>query len=164
MPTKRFLSCAAMSLAATGCAATGSERTEARFPYRIAFETRHAKLNGDDALEITELRGTRPTIELGGEYLLRGRYRLSSHEKGRVVFYETENGGPGTWSTDVDLQYRRITKGEGTFELLHGLPVDGWFHVELEGAKSDGSIVLHNIYFGSGESLYPYDVGAGQGP
>ncbi len=115
----------------------------------IAFETRHARLDGDDALEITELRG---------------RYRLGSHEKGRVVFYETESGGPGVYGVDVDLQHRRLAKGDGTFELLHAMPVAGWFHVELEGAKSDGSIVLHNVDFGSGDSLYPYDVVAGQGP
>src|SRR5262245_7934596 len=108
---------AAAVLAAAACASAGSARIEDRFPYRIAFETRSAQRSDADTLEITELRGTRPKIERGGDYLLRGKYRLGSFETGRVVFYETEGEGPGTPTWDVDLQYRRITKGEGTFEL-----------------------------------------------
>ena len=163
MRTKWSPAWAVTLLAAVGCAGTGSDRIDVRFPHRIEFETRSAQRSEADTLEITELRGTRPKIERGGEYVLRGKYRLSSFEKGRVVFYETEGEGKGSYSYDVDLQYRRITKGEGTFELLHAMPLKGWFHVELEGEKGDGSIVICNIYFGTGDTLYPYDVATGQG-
>jgi len=163
MRTMWSLACAATLLAAAGCMGTGSGRIDDRFPHRIAFETRSAQRSDADTLEITELRGTRPQIERGGEYVLRGKYRLGSFEKGRVVFYETDGEGPGVYGVDVDLQQLRITKGEGTFELLHAMPVKGWFHVELEGEKGNGSIVICNIYFGSGDLLYPYDVATGQG-
>jgi len=163
MRTTSRLAGLASVLVAAACAATGTDRLEDRFPYRIEFQTRSAKSSDADSLEITELRGTRPKIERGGDYLLRGKYRLSSFEKGRVVFYETEGEGAGNYSYDVDLQYRRITKGDGTFELLHGMPLKGWFHVELEGATGDGSTVVHNVYFGSGDTLYPHDVATGQG-
>jgi hypothetical protein len=101
MRTKWSLACAATLLAAVGCAGTGSDRIDARFPHRIEFETRRAQRSDADTLEITELRGTRPKIERGGEYVLRGKYHLGSFEKGRVVFYETEGEGKGTYSYDV---------------------------------------------------------------
>jgi hypothetical protein len=109
MRTKWSLAWAATLLVAVGCAGIGPDRIDVRFPHRIEFETRGAHQSDTDTLDITELRGTRPKIERGGEYVLREKYRLGSFEKG------------------------------------------------------DGSIVLCNICFGSGDTLHPSDVATGQG-
>jgi len=129
-----------------------------RLKYRIPFETRGKDRSGEDSIEILEVIGTRPSIEVGGEYVVRGRYRLSSFDRGRVVLWETENGGPGTLSYDVDLQAVNVDRGQGTFTLLHAVPVDGWLHVVLHGTTGTSPTELCNVYFGSGKSLDSYAV------
>lgn len=156
---------ALLTISAVGCvttnhvdqgAGTWQQQLLARLAHTIPFETRGTAHAGEDSIEILQVLGTRPAIEVGGEYVIRGRYRLNSFERGRVVLYETENGGSGTSTFDVDLQAMNVERGEGTFTLLHAMPVDGWLHVDLDGITGSRPTELCSVYFGSGKSLYPY--------
>jgi hypothetical protein len=150
-----LVGCAAESHRGAGQGAW-QEELGSRFNHSVPFETRGKDRGGDDSIEILEVLGTRPAIEVGGEYVVRGRYRLSSFERGRVVLYETENGGSGTSTFDVDLQTMNVERGQGTFTLLHAMPVDGWLHVDLYGLTGTAPTELCSVYFGRGQSLYPY--------
>lgn len=167
MTTNRRIASGLMvaTITLVGCSATDNDGHEsktwqeelcARLEHDVSFETRGKDRAGEDSIEILEVVGTRPSIELGGEYLVRGRYRLSSFDRGRVVLYETENGGTGIGGVDVDLQAMSVQHGQGTFTLLHAVPVDGWLHVDLYGMTGNSPTELCSVYFGSGRSLYPY--------
>ena len=63
-----------------------------RFPYRVAVETGYTESHEGGRIEIREVWGTRPRVEVGGLYLVRGRCVLPPGERGTLYFYETATG------------------------------------------------------------------------
>src|SRR5262249_56604823 len=96
-----------------------------RFKYRIEFETGLTESKEGGRIEIREVWGTRPKIEVGGQYLVRGKYVLPRGERGMLYFYATaEWNQPAT----LDLQLADADKPEGEFTLVHGMAGPGDFH------------------------------------
>jgi RNA polymerase sigma factor (sigma-70 family) len=125
-----------------------------RFKYRIPFETGYKEYKEGGHVEIREVWGTRPRIEVGGQYLVRGKYVLPPGEHGTLYFYETADGAWGqTPTADLDLQRVRLTKERGDFELMHGMAGPGYFHLYLA-APERYSRSFANVYFGTGENVW----------
>jgi RNA polymerase sigma factor (sigma-70 family) len=124
-----------------------------RFKYRIEFETGVSETKEGGRLEIKEVWGTRPKIEVGGQYLVRGKYVLPHGERGKLYFYETATGDWGrAHSTTMDLQTADLDKESGEFMLMHGMEGPGYFHLYL--ASPDRySRMFANVYFGTGDNV-----------
>jgi RNA polymerase sigma factor (sigma-70 family) len=137
----------------------------ALFKYRVPFEVGWSESSGGGRIEIAEVWGTRPKIEVGGQYLVRGKYVLTSGGRGRLYFHltgqinETEAVRVGDrlipqWNNtgaDLDLQRSDVRKGQGTFTLVHGMAGPGWFHLHL--VKADKYETIANVYFGTGDNV-----------
>lgn len=140
------------ALAATGCAAPRAaaphDAIAARFKYKVPFETGKRESTATDQVEVIGLWGTRPRIEIGGEYLVVGRYTLQSDERGHVFFYMTGNNWDNSGPV-MDLQRTEVRRGSGTFVLQHKMAGPGWFHVDLYGEENE----LADLYFGEGDNL-----------
>ncbi len=152
----------AMALGAIGCAAAPHapyDSIAARFRYKLDFERGKEESTPKDRVDVLELWGTRPEIEIGGEYLVVGRYTLGSEEQGRVYFYMTGNNWDNSGPT-LDLQVAEVRRGTGTFVLLHRMDGPGWFHVNLYGANRE----VADLYFGKGDTLYVADPEGAGGP
>jgi hypothetical protein len=112
----------------------------------VPFKVADPRAPRDDRIEITELWGTRPLIEVGGEYLVVGRYTLQSLEEARVVFNLTAENWPNS-GPDMDLQRTTVEKGEGTFALVQSMRGPGRFHVSMNSFGGADSITVANVYF-----------------
>ncbi|HWB11893.1 MAG TPA: hypothetical protein VG826_21865 [Pirellulales bacterium] len=123
-----------------------------RFKYRIEFETGRTQTQNGGHLEIREVWGTRPKIEVGGQYLVRGKYVMPSKKPGKLYFYATASGAWGN-TASLDLQSTPVDPGEGEFELIHGMAGPGYFHLILTDAD-DYSQWFANVYFGTGDNVY----------
>jgi hypothetical protein len=124
------------------------------FKYRIQFETGFTESKEGGRIEIREVWGTRPRIEVGGQYLVRGKYVLPKGERGKLYFYETATGDWGRTATaTLDLQATEVDKQEGEFTLVHGMAGPGYFHLYL--APPDKySRTFANVYFGTGDNVW----------
>jgi RNA polymerase sigma factor (sigma-70 family) len=124
-----------------------------RFKYRVPVEIGWTQSNEGGRIEIQEVRGTRPRIEVGGQYLVRGKYTLPPGERGRLYFYETAEGAWGlTPTTDMDCQTTTLDKQQGEFTLLHGMAGPGYFHLYLA-SPDKYSRYFANVYFGTGDNV-----------
>ena len=126
----------------------------ARFRYKIPFETGKTQFTEGGRLEILELWGTRPKVEIGGHYLVRGRYVLPSSEDGTLYFHETAANAADGWGAEMDLQHVTVAKGRGEFMLVHGMTVPGWFHLSLIGNNQGKHVWYADQYFGTGDNVY----------
>ncbi|HEY7159265.1 MAG TPA: RNA polymerase sigma factor [Gemmataceae bacterium] len=120
-----------------------------RFKFRIPVEIGASEFKEGGHLEIAEVWGTRPRIEVGGQYLVRGKYTLPPHERGTLYFYETANLPP---SITMDLQYTTLDKEKGEFTLVHGMAAPGYFHLVLAHPERY-SRMFANVYFGTGDNV-----------
>jgi RNA polymerase sigma factor (sigma-70 family) len=124
-----------------------------RFRYRVPFEIGSTETAEGGRIEIQEVWGTRPRIEVGGQYLVRGRYQLPPGERGKLYFYETAEGAWGlTPTADFDLQSTTLEKEKGEFTLLHGMAGPGYFHLYLASPERY-SRYFANVYFGTGDNV-----------
>jgi RNA polymerase sigma factor (sigma-70 family) len=124
----------------------------ARFKHRIRFETGFSESHDGGRLEILEVWGTRPQIEVGGQYLVRGKYALPPGERrGKLYFYETAEGWGGI-ATTLDSQMLEVDKPEGEFTLMHGMSGPGYFHIVFADPERY-SRPFANVYFGTGDNL-----------
>jgi RNA polymerase sigma factor (sigma-70 family) len=123
-----------------------------RFKFRIPVETGLTETEGGGRIEILEVWGTRPQIEVGGQYLVRGRYAMPSHERGTLYFYLTANNWNNS-GPNLDLQQTAVRKGEGEFALVHAMAGPGYFHLQLIGEDGGRSAMVANVYFGTGENV-----------
>jgi RNA polymerase sigma factor (sigma-70 family) len=125
-----------------------------RFKYQVPFEIGLTQTNDGGRIEILEVWGTRPQIEEGGQYLVRGKYRLPKGERAATIyFYATAGGVWGAITTTLDLQSTTVDKQEGEFALVHGMSGPGSFHLVL--ADPDRySRPFANVYFGTGDNVY----------
>jgi hypothetical protein len=123
-----------------------------RFKYRIPFETGRTQSKDGGRIEIREVWGTRPQIEIGGQYLVRGKYVLPPGERGMLYFYASA-GGPWGATASLDLQSTAVDKQEGEFALIHGMAGPGYFHLILTDAERY-SRWFADVYFGTGDNVY----------
>jgi RNA polymerase sigma factor (sigma-70 family) len=124
-----------------------------RFKYRVPFELGYRETKDGGRIEIREVWGTRPRIEIGGQYLVRGTYALPPRQqRGKVYFYATA-GGPWGETAELDLQTTVVNQPTGEFTLLHGMAGQGSFHIVLT-EPDDYSRMFANVYFGTGDNVY----------
>jgi hypothetical protein len=122
-----------------------------RFKYRVPFETGSRESRDGGRIEIREVWGTRPRIEIGGQYLVRGRYVLPPGERGKLYFYLTAEGARDQ-GADLDLQTTSADGPEGEFTLVHGMAGAGYFHLVLADSERY-SRAFANVYFGTGDNV-----------
>jgi hypothetical protein len=124
-----------------------------RFKYKIPVEIGDTEFKEGGRIQIAEVWGTRPRIEVGGQYMVRGKYVLPHGEPGKLFFYETANGGWGREPTsDVDLQTVNLDKQSGEFTLVHGMVGPGNFHLYMA-SPDQYSRYFANVYFGTGDNV-----------
>jgi RNA polymerase sigma factor (sigma-70 family) len=123
-----------------------------RFKYRVPFETGRTQSREGSRIEIREVWGTRPRIEIGGQYLVRGKYVLPPGQRGMLYFYATAGGAWGQ-TASLDLQSAALEKQEGEFALVHGMAGAGHFHLILTAAESY-SRWFADVYFGTGDNVW----------
>jgi RNA polymerase sigma factor (sigma-70 family) len=123
-----------------------------RFQYRIPFEIGRTQTRQGGQIVIREVWGTRPRIEIGGQYLVRGKYALPAGERGRIYFYATASG-PWGETASLDLQSTAVDKEEGEFALVHGMAGPGYFHLILTEAEHY-SQWFADVYFGTGDNVW----------
>lgn len=153
---------------------TAAKNLIGRFQYRIPVETGFTENQRGARIEIAEVWGTRPAIEIGGQYLVRGKYVLPSRERGKMYFHRTSTGGSGVRldafgtrldlsqslaiadgiGPDLDLQTAEVAPGQGEFTMLHGMTGPGHFHVELHGTEEGKYVRFANVYFGTRENVW----------
>jgi RNA polymerase sigma factor (sigma-70 family) len=132
--------------------ATSLEALAARFSYRVPIETGYTEFSRGGRLEILEVRGTRPKIEVGGQYLVHGKYAMPFHDEGTIYFHLTSEQW-GKLEADFDLQRTAVKKGRGEFTLLHGMAGSGGFHIHLIARDGDRQVTIANVYFGTGDNV-----------
>ncbi len=59
------------------------------FKFRVPVEIGATEFHEGGRIEILEVWGTRPRIEIGGQYLVRGKYKLPPGQRGKIYFYRT---------------------------------------------------------------------------
>jgi RNA polymerase sigma factor (sigma-70 family) len=122
-----------------------------RFKYRVPFETGRKQSAEGGRIEIREVWGTRPRIEIGGQYLVLGKYVLPPGERGMLYFYASASG-PWGETASLDLQSIAVDKREGEFALVHGMAGPGYFHLILTSAEHY-SRWFADVYFGTGQNV-----------
>ncbi len=123
------------------------------FPFRVAVELGEKEFHEGGRVEIVEVCGTRPRIEVGGHYLVRGKYKLPPGQRqGRLYFFATASGAWGAVGTVHDLQTTEVNKQEGEFTLVHGMLGPGYFHLVLSDPERY-SRMFANVYFGTGDNV-----------
>jgi RNA polymerase sigma-70 factor (ECF subfamily) len=121
-----------------------------RFRYRVPVEIGVSEFKEGGRLEIVEVCGTRPKVEVGGQYLVRGKYVLP--QNGTLYFYETATGAWNNSGATLDLQFTHLPKGQGEFTVVHGMAGPGWFHLVLSEFEKY-SHAYANVYFGTGDNV-----------
>jgi RNA polymerase sigma factor (sigma-70 family) len=124
-----------------------------RFRYRVPVEMGYTEFSQGGRLEILEVWGTRPKIEIGGQYLVRGTYAMPFHDDGTVCLYLTTLNWTDSTS-EHDLQRAPVKKGKGEFTLLHTMNGPGSFHLCLVAWDRDRSVTIANVYFGTGDNVW----------
>ncbi len=122
------------------------------FKHRVKFETGVTESKEGGRIEIREIWGTRPRIEVGGQYIVRGKYVLPPGQRGKLYFYATASGPWGGIGTTADLQSIELDKPEGEFTLMHSMLGPGYFHLYLC-EKDHYSRMFANVYFGTGDNV-----------
>jgi len=133
-------------------AGAGAAAIAARFKYKIEFETGRTQTKDGGRIDIVEVWGTRPKIEVGGQYLVRGKYVLPPGERGKLYFYASAGGAWGQ-TASLDLQSTEVDKQEGEFALVHGMAGPGYFHLILTSAERY-SRWFADVYFGTGDNVW----------
>jgi hypothetical protein len=123
-----------------------------RFKYRVNFKIGKSDAREGGRIEIKEVWGTRPQIEVGGQYLVRGRYVLPQGVHGTLHFYASANG-PWGETASLDLQSTDVDKPDGEFALVHGMAGEGYFHLIFT-ETNNYSNWFADVYFGTGENVY----------
>ena len=87
-----------------------------RFRYRVPVEIGFSESKNEGGnLEILEVWGTRPKIEIGGQYVVRGKYVLP--QEGTLYFYE---------DGDRQLEHWRGATVDPLLYAYLGQPIQGW--------------------------------------
>ncbi len=124
-----------------------SQDDEKRFPHVLDFRLGKRKFAEGDDIVITEIRGTRPRFEIGGRYLVRGRYTLGSQQSAVLCLYRTTKkrvSVPGNKN-----QTMQVEKGSGTFALEKVIHHEGYLHLSFYPSGGGGG--LGGVYFGQND-------------
>ena len=112
----------------------------------VPFEAGLVQLPEGDELVIAHVLGTRAQFVDGGEYRVRGRYRLASRDAAQIALWNmggVRDGGPNT------LVVRR---GDGRFDFHARIVKLGYPHVSL--FPLEGGTPFGSVYFGTGDSVW----------
>jgi RNA polymerase sigma factor (sigma-70 family) len=90
------------------------------FKYKVPVEIGETKNSEGYRIEVLEVLGTQPRIQIGGLYMVRGRYVMPSPRRATVYFHESANGPNGV-GPEMDLQSTKVDKAEGEFTLMHAM-------------------------------------------
>jgi hypothetical protein len=117
-----------------------------KFPAAVAFRVGTQELPAGDSITITEVRGTRDRLEVGGIYWVRGHYTLNSADAGTLQFNVTATE-PGEGCTEGNPHgLQTIARGSGSFELATRMVYVGRPHVWFDGQSARG------VYFDNAQS------------
>jgi hypothetical protein len=98
-----------------------------------------------DGIEIEEIAGTRPRLEVGGVYVVTGRARLVSRDQARVALFST---GSGNATRTEGYRSVEIPKGESEFHLAIAIVADGDLHLMLSAADDPyANETFGGVYF-----------------
>ncbi len=103
-----------------------------------------------DLIEIDEVYATDDDFEAGDQVVVRGQYRLGSHEAAKLSLFVTQTEGDGR-SQIQPAQQLRIESGSGPFELRVKMPADGYLHVTFY-SLGEGN-PFGGVYFGTREQM-----------
>jgi hypothetical protein len=124
------------------------------FKYKIPVEIGFTEQHEGGQIEIQEVWGTRPRIEVGGQYLVRGRCVVPPGERAKLYFFETAEGSWGlTGTATLDSQMTTVDKDSGEFVLMHSMAAPGYFHLILTDVDKY-SRTFANVYFGTGDNVW----------
>ncbi len=120
---------------------------EERFPHVLSFRLGKRTFAEGDNITITEIRGTRPKLEIGGRYLVRGEYTLSSQDSASLCLFRTTTK-PGTGRIKP-TQRMEVQRGSGVFALEKEIYSDGYLHLSFY--PSGGRSSFGGLYFGQND-------------
>jgi hypothetical protein len=124
-----------------------------RITHRVPIELGQTQMAEGVRIEIDEVRGTRPKIEVGGYYVVRGRCILPPGKRGRLYLLLTKTTNIANAPTaNTDLQSAMVDSEHGEFALMNSMQGPGHFHLKLMSAD-DPLESLANVYFGTGETV-----------
>lgn len=112
----------------------------------VPFTVGPSAFREGDAVEIEVVYAVKGTFEQGDTIVVRGHYRLGSHEAANLSLYITQTTGDGRAKFHPDQQLQ-IERGSGPFELRRKLPADGYAHVSFY-TVNDGD-GFGGVYFGT---------------
>jgi beta-lactamase regulating signal transducer with metallopeptidase domain len=121
------------------------------FPYIVRFQQGATRLPAGDKIVITEVKGTAETMTPGNIYLVRGTYKLASHDRASLSAFTTAMDSANGFGSTLKVQTALVKKGEGTFTLYLPMSCRGWPHVSFYPAEGGGDI--GGTYFGTGDSV-----------
>jgi RNA polymerase sigma factor (sigma-70 family) len=90
------------------------------FKFKVPVEIGESKNSQGYRIEILEVLGTQPRIQIGGFYIVRGRYVMPSPKHATIYFHESASGPNGV-GPEMDLQWTKVEKAEGEFTLMHAM-------------------------------------------
>jgi hypothetical protein len=121
-------------------------------PHSVRIERGATRFADGDWIKITAVRGTAPKMEAGNIYWVKGKYKLSSHDKATLAAFVTARTEEYARSHVLNTQRITVEKGEGEFSLIFPMYHNGWPHVSFYPAGSVGGGFGH-AYFGTGQTL-----------
>ncbi|RYZ17885.1 MAG: hypothetical protein EOO70_00615 [Myxococcaceae bacterium] len=103
-----------------------------------------ADFHGGDGIELIEVRGTAPRLQVGSLYEVRGRYRLRSRAHATLLLSVTTSGPGGQGLVDSDSR-QALVQGEGEFRLRVRVADEGHPHVTF---YDEQGTPFGGLYFG----------------
>ncbi len=112
------------------------------FRYDVAHRVRNSNLTFPDRIEVFEMKGSRPNLEVGGVYLVSGRYSLERAERAELHFGVTPRR-VGTCLVGGAHATQTVFRGSGTFLLASPVPFEGYPRISffVEGVDAGGLIL-----------------------
>lgn len=111
-----------------GLFALGACASAPRSVHVVPFALGTPVFRAGDSIDIDEIVGTRPRLEVGGVYLVSGRARVGSHDGARLALYST---GADNRVRTQGYQSVVVPRGETAFHLAVALLADGDLHLML---------------------------------
>jgi len=127
---------------------TGFSKEEMqRFPHALDFCLGENEFLQGDNITIRGIRGTRPAFEVGGKYLVKGRYTLKSQDRAQLCLYRSTKK-PVTTRT-YPSQVTEVRNGTGDFSLEKLIQADGHLHLSFYPVQGGGRFGF--VYFGQND-------------
>jgi hypothetical protein len=121
-----------------------------RFPHALDFCLGENEFLQGDNITIRGIRGTRPAFEVGGKYLVKGRYTLKSQDMARLCFYRSVKKQV-SWTKDHPSQVTEVRNGTGDFSLEKTIQFDGQCHLSFYPVHGGGGGRFGFVYFGQND-------------